>query len=66
MRFFKNNLLIQIWIFYVIDFFLSYDINMNTSLRVYETDTPQHKLYSDIHRNQTLDYVLDKEENIHH
>ena len=35
---------------------------MNTSIRVYETDTPQHKLYSDMHRNQTLDYVLDKKE----
>ena len=27
------------------------------SLRVYETGTPQHKLY--MHCNQTLDYVLD-------
>lgn len=35
---------------------------MEKSLRVYETDTPQHKLYSDMHRNQTLDYVLDKKE----
>lgn len=35
---------------------------MNTSLRVYESDTPQHILYRDMHRNQTLDYVLDKKE----
>ena len=35
---------------------------MNTSLRIYETETTQHKLYSDMHRNQTLDYVLDKKE----
>lgn len=35
---------------------------MNTSLRVYDNDTPQHKLYTEMHRNQTLDYVLDKKE----
>jgi len=53
MRFFKiiinSNLN-----FVLIEFFLSYEYNMNTSLRVYENDTLQHKLYSNMNRNQTL------------
>jgi inositol oxygenase len=38
-------------------------IQLNTSdLRTYHVDTPQYYLYRDMHRNQTLDFVLKKKE----
>jgi len=36
----------------------------DNSLRIYREDTLQYYLYRDMHRNQTLEYVIKKNNNI--